>query len=72
MLKQCGQYEAYRATGIEQDTHGAFPVVVWVFTDPVRADKVRSSLLRSPRLTPELYRLTTFDALTQRATELLQ
>ncbi|KQV73879.1 hypothetical protein ASC61_02010 [Aeromicrobium sp. Root344] len=61
LLKKAGQYEAYRASGIEQQEHGAFPLVLWMFSRPDRADKLRAAILRSPRLTPELYRYATAD-----------
>ena len=60
LLRKCGQYENYRASGIEQDEHGAFPLVLWVFNTIERAEKLRAAVLRSPRLTPQLYRYTTF------------
>lgn len=61
LLKKCGQYESYRASGIEQETHGAFPLVLWMFHRTERAEKLKAAILRSPRLTPELYRFTTAD-----------
>jgi hypothetical protein len=61
LLKKCGQYEAYRVSGIEQQEHGAFPLVLWMMNQPERAEKLRSAILRSPRLTPELYRFATAD-----------
>ena len=61
LLKKCGQYEAYRASGIEQETHGAFPLVLWMFNRSDRAEKLKAAILRSPRLTPELYRFATAD-----------
>ena len=72
VLKKCGQYETYRASGIEQDTLHAFPLVIWIFTSAARTEKVRSSILRSPRLTPELYRLVTTDRFATQAQEWLQ
>lgn len=72
VLKKCGQYETYRASGIEQDAHHAFPLVIWIFTNPTRAEKVKTSILRSPRLTPELYRLVTTDGFATSAQEWLQ
>jgi hypothetical protein len=56
LLRKCGQYESYRGSGIEQHDHDAFPLVLWFFSKPERADRLRSAILRSPRLTPELYR----------------
>ena len=63
LLKKCGQYEAYRATGIEQGEHGVFPLVLWLFTKPERADKLQHSIARSPRLAPQLYRYATPETL---------
>jgi len=59
LLKKCEQYEAYRVSGSEQSTHGSFPLVLWVFTDQSRADKLRSAVARSRSLTPALYRYAT-------------
>lgn len=61
LLRKCGQYESYRASGIEQHEHGAFPLVLWVFNNPDRANKLRAAVLRSPRLTPQLYRFSAFE-----------
>lgn len=61
LLKKCGQYESYRATGIEQDEHGAFPLVLWLFSKPERADALQQAIHRSPRFTPQLYRFATAD-----------
>jgi hypothetical protein len=46
LLTKCREYEAYRQTGIEQDRHGAFPLVVWSLThpDPAKADRRRQAL----------------------------
>ena len=56
LLKKCGQYEAYRSSGIEQDATGGFPLVLWVFTKPQRVEQLARMVLRSPRLTPQLFR----------------
>lgn len=46
LLTKCRQYEAYRQTGIEQDQHGSFPVVIWSMThrDPATAKRRRDAL----------------------------
>lgn len=46
VLDKCREYEAYRQTGIEQDHHGAFPLVVWSMshTNPERAARRRRDL----------------------------
>lgn len=71
LLRKCGQYEAYRATGIEQDQHGAFPLVIWTFTKPERAERLQDAIARSPRLTPQLYRFATVESFTTVAQERL-
>jgi hypothetical protein len=46
LLTKCREYEAYRQTGIEQDRHGSFPIVVWSLThpDPATAERRRHAL----------------------------
>lgn len=41
LLAKCREYEAYRQTGIEQDRHGSFPIVIWSLThrDPAKAER---------------------------------
>jgi hypothetical protein len=69
LLKKCRDYEAYRQTGIEQDRHGAFPLVVWSIThpDPAKAERRRQALadaIAADRtLTAGLFRIVAPDAL---------
>ncbi len=72
LLKKCGQYESYRASGIEQSSHGSFPLVWWILTNQKRADQLTATIRRTPRLTPSLYRVATFDALLGRLAEALR
>lgn len=65
LLRKCAQYEAYRATGIEQEQHGTFPLVIWFFSKQERADRLQLSVGRSPRLTPGLFRYVTPSNLAQ-------
>lgn len=46
LITKCREYEAYRQSGIEQDRHGAFPLVVWSIThaDPAKAERRRHAL----------------------------
>jgi hypothetical protein len=46
LLTKCREYEAYRQTGIEQDRHGAFPLVIWSVTHPdsANAERLRKAL----------------------------
>lgn len=57
VLRKCAQYEAYRATGIEQEDHGAFPIVWWLMTSAERVDRLLESIRRTASLTPGLYRV---------------
>lgn len=63
LLAKCREYEAYRQTGIEQDRHGAFPLVVWSIThaDPAKAERRRQALLEAiaadRSLTAALFRI---------------
>jgi hypothetical protein len=41
LLIKCREYEAYHQTGIEQDRHGAFPLVIWSLTHPDSAKAIR-------------------------------
>jgi hypothetical protein len=46
LLRKCRDYAAYRQSGIEQDQHGSFPIVIWSIThrDPAKADNRRQAL----------------------------
>jgi hypothetical protein len=46
LMTKCREYEAYRQTGIEQERHGAFPLVVWSLAhpDPATAERRRHAL----------------------------
>lgn len=63
LLKKCRDYEAYRQTGIEQDRHGSFPLVVWSIThrDPAKAENRRAALAdaiaKDRRLPSTLFRI---------------
>jgi len=69
LIRKCQQYEAYLASGIEQDQHGAFPLVLWVFASeqPLhgehRAQTLRAKIARAGRLTSDLYRYATPETL---------
>ncbi|MGL4299654.1 MAG: replication-relaxation family protein [Candidatus Neomicrothrix subdominans] len=65
LLRKCGQYETYRASGIEQLESGVFPLVLWFFTKPERAQRLQQAVVRSPRLTPALYRYAQPDTLSR-------
>ncbi|WP_421877399.1 replication-relaxation family protein [Mycolicibacterium wolinskyi] len=67
LLTKCREYEAYRQTGIEQDHHGAFPLVIWsmAHTDQAtaqrRRDMLTNAIARDPRLPSALFRIVAPD-----------
>ena len=71
VLRKCAQYEAYRATGIEQEEHGTFPIVWWLMSSRDRVDRLTSTIRRTPRLTPALYRVVFVEELSTRLREAL-
>ncbi|ADU00390.1 replication-relaxation family protein [Mycolicibacterium gilvum] len=46
LLTKCREYETYRQTGIEQERHGSFPIVIWSIAhrNPAKAERRRQSL----------------------------
>ncbi len=65
LLKKCHQYEEYRRSGLEQDRHGSFPLVVWLFLNESRAARLAAAVSRSSKLTDAMYRVATPGTLTQ-------
>jgi hypothetical protein len=61
LLRKCAGYEAYRAAGQEQSNVGVFPLVLWVFTEPKRGQRLQRAIASSRTLTPQLYRMSTVD-----------
>ena len=63
LLAKCREYESYRQTGIEQDRHGAFPLVIWSLAhgDPAKAERRRQvfaeAVATDPRLPTALFRV---------------
>jgi hypothetical protein len=62
VVRKCRLYEDYRASGVEQETHGLFPRVLWAVPDQVRADRLTAAI-RSARLDQDLFRVTTVEQL---------
>jgi hypothetical protein len=58
VLRKCGQYEAYRRTGIEQERLGVFPIVVWLVPHAARHAKLSEAIGVSRRLDSDLFRVT--------------
>jgi hypothetical protein len=65
LLRKCRDYESYRRSGIEQEEHGSFPLVVWSIThdDPAKAerrrDALRQAIAADRALLAELFRIVT-------------
>ncbi len=62
VVRKCQLYEDYRASGVEQETHGVFPRVLWVVTNQQRADKLTAAI-RATRLDQDLFRVTIVEQL---------
>lgn len=65
LLGKCDQYEQYRRAGVEQARADTFPLVLWLFLSPERADALQAAVRRSGRLTAAMYRYATPETLTQ-------
>lgn len=59
LLGQCRQYEAYRRQGIEQESAGVFPLVLWIVPDGRRVDGLTAAIARTTSLDDDLYRICT-------------
>ncbi len=55
IIRQCTAYEAFRATGRYQATHGLFPAVLWVCPTSARAEAIRAAVAATPGLDPALF-----------------
>lgn len=49
------EYVAYEATGLEQETQGVFPRVLWIVPDANRAEAIEASVRRLPLAARELF-----------------
>jgi hypothetical protein len=58
LLAKCQTYQTYYRTGVEQQTHGVFPRVVWLMSETARAQRLRAAIERSRALTSELFLVT--------------
>ncbi len=57
VVRKCRLYLDYQASGQEQTALGVFPRVVWVVSDPSRAQRLRTAL-RQARLDGALFKVT--------------
>lgn len=62
VVRKCQLYEAYRATGAEQDAHGVFPRVLWVVPNDSRANKLTAAICAA-KLDLGLFRVCTTEQL---------
>lgn len=61
VVRKCQQYQAFRATGQQQQTSGVFPLAVWATTTDSRVDKLSSALRASRSLDQALFRVVRLD-----------
>jgi hypothetical protein len=61
IMRQCAAYEAFRATGRYQATHGLFPAVLWVVPGSARAEAIRAAVAATAGLDPALFRVCITD-----------
>lgn len=64
VVTKCEQYQQYRASGIEQDTYGIFPAVVWIVPNQRRRTQLTQRLASEPRIDSDLFTVITPDQLT--------
>jgi Replication-relaxation len=57
--RKCRAYEMYWRNGREQETHGTFPLVVWVVPDAEREKRLRATVGGARNLKWALFRVTT-------------
>lgn len=65
LIRKCEQYEEYRRSGIEQERFSTFPLVVWLFMDERRAERLEAAVKRSGKLVATMFRFATPATLTQ-------
>lgn len=66
LLTKCRLYMDYYRSGIEQDSHGSFPRVLWVMHGPRAEQRIATlqrRILRTPSLEPRLFQITTHENL---------
>lgn len=55
LIGKCQQYQAYRASGIEQADRGRFPLVLWLLPDYRRARRLQAAIRGSRQLNPAMF-----------------
>lgn len=59
IIRKCQQYDTYRSRGIEQEVHGAFPLVVWIVPTQQRREQLLRHLAAQERLPTRLFQIVT-------------
>lgn len=72
IIRQCWRYDAYYRSGLEQQSVGVFPVVIWICPNAKRTDQLRRHLgehtapareANDQKLISEMFLVTTMDGL---------
>lgn len=59
IVQRLRQYQEYCNTGIEQQTHGVFPLVLWVVPDARRKNELQKIIRETPGIIPDLFVIKT-------------
>ncbi len=59
ILAKCRLYARYAATGIEQQSAGVFPIVLWVVPDKAREAQIIRAIRGDHSLPDDLFRVVT-------------
>jgi Replication-relaxation len=62
LRRKCRLYHTYYKGGSEQRRHRVFPRVLWIVPDKPRAERLRQLIDNDPRLTADIFRITTTEA----------
>lgn len=57
LLKKCHYYQRYYLTGIEQERHSIFPLVLWLIPHAVRRERFRGAIAADENLDTHLFRI---------------
>jgi hypothetical protein len=57
LIRKCEHYQRYQATGLEQEAHGVFPVVLWLVPTEARRERFRAAIDSHKRLSSNLFRV---------------
>lgn len=64
LLRKCHYYRRYQASGLEQDAHGVFPLVLWIMPHEARRQRLEEAIQTERGLEPRLFKIITPDQLT--------